>query len=55
MGYIITNDEMEMSTSGIYAVGDVRSKKVRQIDLACGERTVAAISVSGYILNLRRV
>ena len=49
LGYIITNDEMVTSTPGIYAVGDIRSKKVRQIDVACGEGTIAAISARDYI------
>jgi thioredoxin reductase (NADPH) len=50
--YIITNDEMETSVPGIYAIGDVRSKKVRQINVACGEGTIAAISVRDYINKL---
>jgi thioredoxin reductase (NADPH) len=52
LGYIITNEKMETSVPGIYAVGDVRSKKVRQIDVACGEGTIAAISASDYINEL---
>ncbi len=52
LGYIITDDDMETSTPGIYAVGDIRSKKVRQIDVACGEGTIAAISARDYINNL---
>lgn len=52
LGYIVTNEEMETSVPGIYAVGDVRSKKVRQIDVACGEGTIAAISARDYIKEL---
>lgn len=48
-GYIITDENMETSVPGIYAAGDVRSKKVRQIDVACGEGTIAAISARDYI------
>jgi len=51
-GYIISNEDMQTSVPGIYAAGDVRSKKVRQIDTACGEGTIAAISASGYIRQL---
>ena len=51
-GHIVTNEEMETSVPGIYAVGDVRSKKVRQISVACGEATIAAISVRDYIKEL---
>jgi len=51
-GYITTNDRMETSVSGIYAAGDIRAKKVRQIDVACGEGTIAAVSVRDYIHQL---
>jgi len=52
LGYIVSNEKMETSVSGIYAVGDVRSKKVRQIDVACGEGTIAAIYARDYINEL---
>jgi thioredoxin reductase (NADPH) len=51
-GYIITNEEMETSVPGIYAIGDVRRKKVRQISVASGEATIAAISARDYITGL---
>lgn len=51
-GYIITNEKMETSVPGIYAVGDVRSKPVRQIDVACGEGTIAAVAAGDYINEL---
>jgi len=50
-GYIKTNEDMETSIPGIYAAGDVRAKKVRQIVVACGEGTIAAISVRDYLKN----
>jgi thioredoxin reductase (NADPH) len=49
LGYIITDDKMETSVPGIYAVGDVRSKMVRQIAVACGEGTIAAISARDHV------
>ncbi len=48
-GYIKTNEKMETSLPGIYVVGDVRAKKVRQIDVACAEGTIAALSISDYL------
>ncbi|MCD6384977.1 thioredoxin-disulfide reductase [Candidatus Sumerlaeota bacterium] len=51
-GYIITNEKMETSVAGIYAVGDVRSKTVRQIDTACGEATTAAVAAAHYIKEI---
>jgi thioredoxin reductase (NADPH) len=48
-GYIKTDEDMQTKAPGIYAVGDVRSKKVRQIDVACGEATIAAVSVREHL------
>ena len=53
MGYIKTDVDMQTSLSGIFAAGDVRSKKFRQITMACGEGTVAALSVRDYLQNLK--
>lgn len=53
LGYIETDSDMQTSTAGIYAAGDIRSKKVRQIDVACGEATVAAISVREYLKEIK--
>ncbi len=50
-GYIKTNEKMQTSVAGIYAVGDIRSKDVRQIDVACGEATVAAVSIRDYLIE----
>ena len=53
-GYIKTDEQMETSVPGIYAVGDVRAKQVRQIAVACGEGTIAAISVRDYLKEIKR-
>ena len=52
-GYIKTDDKMETSVPGIYVVGDIRSKIVRQIDVACGEATIAAIAAFHRIQTLK--
>ncbi len=52
-GYIKTNERMETSVPGIYAIGDIRSKEVRQIDVACGEATVAAVSIQYYLEEMK--
>lgn len=45
-GYIKTNEDMQTSIAGVYAVGDVISKKYRQITTAVADGTIAAIAVA---------
>ncbi len=45
-GYIKVDDEMRTSMPGVYAVGDVISKKVRQITTAVGDGTIASIALA---------
>lgn len=45
-GYIKTDEEMRTSIPGIYAVGDVISKKYRQITTAVADGTIAAMAIS---------
>jgi thioredoxin reductase (NADPH) len=48
-GYIKTDESMKTSVDGIYAAGDICSKEVRQITVACGEATIATVAVSNYL------
>lgn len=48
-GYIKTDDEMRTSVPGVYAVGDVISKKYRQITTAVADGTIAAMAISKEI------
>jgi thioredoxin reductase (NADPH) len=45
-GYIKTNEDMQTSLPDIYAVGDVISKKYRQITTAVADGTIAAIAIA---------
>lgn len=45
-GYISANEDMETNIDGVYAVGDVISKKYRQITTAVSDGTIAAIAIS---------
>ncbi len=45
-GYIKTNEDMLTSMPGVYAVGDVISKKYRQITTAVADGTIAAIAIA---------
>lgn len=51
-GYIITDEKMETSISGIYACGDVRSQLVRQITNAVGDGTTAAVAAEKRLEDL---
>ncbi|TGE37984.1 thioredoxin-disulfide reductase [Desulfosporosinus fructosivorans] len=48
-GYIITNDLMETSVSGVYAVGDVRVKYLRQVVTAVSDGAIAAVAAEKYL------
>jgi thioredoxin reductase (NADPH) len=52
-GYIVTNQRMETSVPGLYAVGDVRATPFRQLVVAAGEGAIAAHAASQYIDELR--
>jgi len=45
-GFIKTNEDMKTNIPGVYAVGDIISKKYRQITTAVADGTIAAISIS---------
>jgi len=45
-GYIKTNEDMQTNIPGVYAVGDVISKKYRQITTAVADGTIAAIAIA---------
>ncbi|MCX6054745.1 MAG: FAD-dependent oxidoreductase [Chloroflexi bacterium] len=44
-GYILTNENMETNLIGVYAAGDVRVKKYRQITTAISDGTIAALNI----------
>ena len=52
-GYIVTNQRMETSVPGVYAVGDVRATPFRQLVVAAGDGAIAAHAASQYIDELK--
>jgi len=51
-GYVRTDNHMRTSVKGVYAIGDVRSKQLRQIVNAAGEGAVAAFCAEKYLEDL---
>lgn len=50
-GYIITDEDMKTNIKGVYAAGDVRDKKFRQITTAVSDGTISLLSAEKYILE----
>ena len=48
-GYIITDDSLESSEPGIFAVGDVRTTKLRQVATAVGDGAYVAAGLERYL------
>ncbi|MGF1585531.1 MAG: FAD-dependent oxidoreductase [Bacteroidales bacterium] len=48
-GYIKTDEDMRTSIEGVYSVGDINSKKYRQITTAVADGTIAAIAITREI------
>lgn len=46
MGFIRTDENMETNISGVYAAGDIRAKKVRQVATAVNDGAISAINAS---------
>ncbi|MDI3533664.1 MAG: thioredoxin reductase [Thermosediminibacterales bacterium] len=54
-GYVITDEEMRTNIRGVYAVGDIRKKPLRQVITAVSDGAVAAVSASKYVEELKNV
>lgn len=48
-GYIITDENMKTNIAGVYAVGDVRQKTLRQIVTACSDGAIASFAINNYL------
>jgi thioredoxin reductase (NADPH) len=49
IGYILTNQNMETSIPGLFAIGDVRQQLTKQITNAVGDGTTAAVAAEKFI------
>jgi thioredoxin reductase (NADPH) len=50
-GFVVTDPEMATNIAGVYAAGDIRSKRSRQIINAAGEGAVAELSAEHFLGN----
>ena len=48
-GYILTDENMETKTKGLFAVGDTRKKEVRQVVTAINDGAIAATKAIKYL------
>lgn len=54
-GYIVTDENMQTNTEGIFAAGDVRSKNVRQVTTAVNDGTIAGMAaIKNILLNKKK-
>lgn len=54
-GYIVTDGNMESSVPGIFAAGDIRAKKYRQIATAVGDGAAAGMAATDYLKSKHSV
>ena len=52
-GYIIADESTKTNISGVYAVGDVRTKKLRQIVTAVSDGAIAAHEAEEYLAEIK--
>ena len=52
-GFIPTNEDLMTNVDGIFAVGDIRPKRLRQVVTAVADGAIAATSIEKYVHDLR--
>lgn len=48
-GYVVTDEDMRTNIPGVYAVGDVRKKSLRQVVTAAADGAIAAMQAGKYL------
>jgi thioredoxin reductase (NADPH) len=48
-GYVLTNENMETNLEGVFAVGDVRDKGLRQVATAVGDGAIGGVAAERYL------
>ncbi|MCM0583318.1 thioredoxin-disulfide reductase [Weissella diestrammenae] len=52
-GWVVTNDQMETTQPGVFALGDIRQKTLRQITTAVGDAAIAGQNAYAYSENVK--
>lgn len=52
-GYVITDNKCATDIEGIYAVGDLKHNYARQLIIAAGDGSIAALAATAYVENLK--
>lgn len=52
-GFVVTDQNMQTSVSGVFAGGDIRSKQLRQVATAVGEGAAATFAAEKYVEDLK--
>ena len=52
-GFIPTNEDLMTNVDGVFAVGDIRPKRLRQVVTAVTDGAIAATSIEKYVHDLR--
>ncbi|MCB0653090.1 MAG: thioredoxin-disulfide reductase [Saprospiraceae bacterium] len=53
-GEILTDSDLETNVKGVYAAGDARAKKYRQITTATADGTIAALNAIAYVNEYKK-
>ena len=53
-GFIRVDENMMSEIPGLFAIGDVQDKKLRQVVTACSDGAIASTSVLAYIRRIKR-
>ena len=48
-GYVVADESTETSIPGVYAVGDLRTKRLRQVVTAVADGAMAVHMAEGYL------
>ena len=54
-GFVITDETMQTSIKGVYAIGDVRNTPLRQVITAASDGAIAAVYAGRYIETLEKI